>query len=115
MRICKVVLLVVGLIAFVYLAHCVELDSLCEQFLQVSNWEDIASLLENKMAAGDPDMLRIGRYLNSTDLQAIIDHMWEQQEFDQVKSFHDNHMSFHGKQSIKTTWFNLFLVLQMDS
>eukprot|EP00094_Tigriopus_californicus_P002158 TCALIF_02081-PA protein Name:"Protein of unknown function" AED:0.07 eAED:0.07 QI:86/0.5/0.33/0.66/0/0.33/3/1839/136 len=36
------------------------------------------------MAIGDSDMLRIGRYLNSTDLQAIIDHMWEQQEFEQM-------------------------------
>ncbi|TRY63189.1 hypothetical protein TCAL_02081 [Tigriopus californicus] len=83
MRICKVVLLAVGLFSFAFQAHCVELDNLCEEFLQVSNWEDIVALLENKMAIGDSDMLRIGRYLNSTDLQAIIDHMWEQQEFEQ--------------------------------
>eukprot|EP00095_Tigriopus_kingsejongensis_P002037 snap_masked-scaffold556_size137522-processed-gene-0.6 protein:Tk02037 transcript:snap_masked-scaffold556_size137522-processed-gene-0.6-mRNA-1 annotation:"PREDICTED: uncharacterized protein LOC100869547" len=67
--------------AVIHRAESVELRSLCAEFLEVCQWDEISFLLEGKMMEADPDMLRIAHYLNSTDFEAIVNHMWELDEF----------------------------------
>ena len=61
------------------------LQRLYDDFYDVVHGAEISDLLSTRLEAGDKDVVRIVKYLNSSDFKSINDHLWSSNEFKMVQ------------------------------
>ncbi len=53
------------------------IGELYEDFHRVANVDKVKTLLEDRLEAGDEDVLRVVQYLKSPDFRTIYNYMWD--------------------------------------